>query len=165
MFPGSGQLNLPRRSWRENALGFQWDRPCVALPSPFLFSPKNHHHSSYENPLGTNGPCLSRPLPDLGACSPPFPFPSFDLHGFLEMSCWLECCLVLPVALWPPGRWLTLQWTGQQRDRRRGGARGRCGGRGEPRQANVKPPQTGSGSSAPASPGYCSGFFSGGQLG
>lgn len=46
----------------------------VALPSPFLFSPKTHHHSSYANPLGTNGPCLSRPLPDLGAVFPPFPF-------------------------------------------------------------------------------------------
>lgn len=31
---------------------------------------------------------------------------------------------MLPVALWPPGRWLTLQWTGQQRDRRRGGLGG-----------------------------------------
>lgn len=48
-FLGSDQLNLPRRSWRENTCGLHRDRPCD-LPSLLLSSPKNHH-SSYDNPL------------------------------------------------------------------------------------------------------------------
>lgn len=37
-FLGSDQLNLPRRSWRENAFGLHRDRPCGS-PKPFCFSP------------------------------------------------------------------------------------------------------------------------------
>lgn len=90
----------------------------VDLPSPcLLFSSKNHH-SPYENRLETNVSCLLRPLPDLGACPPtPIPFSFLGLAWVLGLAGVLlgsSCCL------WPPGRWLTLQWTEQQGDRCRG---------------------------------------------
>ena len=96
------------------------------------------------------------------------PIPFFSIiwvaHILGDVS-WLERCLVLPVAggllaggCWPCG--------GPRTGGRLGGAEGAGpGGSGEPRQVNVKPPPTGSGSSVPASPGYCWGFFSGDQPG
>lgn len=161
VFLGSGQIAFPEGGWRETAFGLRLDK-SHGSPKPFFFFRPRTMIAFLMRILFKKYALYFPPPPRIYFLLFPFPFfPSSELHVFLVMShgwsaAWF---FLLPVAAWQVADPAVDRELGGQRRAEGAGP----GGRDELRQANVKPPQIGSGSSVPASPGYCSGFFSGGQ--